>query len=89
MPRYYFHIDNGQSFPDEDGTELANLTVAKCEAIKMAGAMICDAAGKFWDSAEWTMTATDERRLTLFTLQIVGTESPAVKNAVSSWAPSA
>ena len=77
MPKYHFHIDDGGSAPDREGVELENLAVAKCEAIRMAGRIICDAAASFWDRAEWTMTVTDDTGLTMFTLQIVGTEAPA------------
>jgi hypothetical protein len=78
MPNYHFNISDDAS-PDPDGIEIANLATAKCEAIQMAGRIICDAARDFWDRAEWTMTVTDDQGLTLFTLQIVGTEAPSVR----------
>ena len=73
MPKYHFHSD-GQR--DEDGTDLANLEEAKCEAVKLAGNTICEEAAEFWDKAEWSLTVTDSRGLTLFQLQIIGTEAP-------------
>lgn len=79
MPRYYFNIDNGQAIPDVKGIELKNLAAAKCEAIQMAGRLICDAAATFWDRAEWSMTVTDATGLTLFRLEIMGTEAPAAQ----------
>lgn len=81
--RYHFNVDNGTADPDDDGTELASLAAAKCEAVKMAGRMICEAAGEFWDSAEWTMTVADTQGMTLFTLQIVGTEAPVTASMAS------
>jgi hypothetical protein len=78
MPRYFFHIEDGSIVHDDEGTELKDLAVAKCEAVKLAGQMICDAAGDFWDKEEWKLTATDEDGLTLFFLQFFGGESPAV-----------
>jgi hypothetical protein len=77
MPRYFFHIEDGSSVHDDEGTELKDLTVAKCEAVKLAGQMICDAAGEFWEHEEWKLTATDEDGLTLFCLQFFGIEAPA------------
>ena len=74
MPRFHFHSD-GQR--DDDGTDLTSLKEAKCEAVKLAGRTICEEADEFWDKAEWTMTVTDGRGLTLFQLQIIGTEAPA------------
>jgi hypothetical protein len=77
MPRYFFHVEDGSGTRDEEGTELKDLAVAKCEAVKLAGQSICDAAGDFWDREEWKLTATDESGLTFFCLHILGTEAPA------------
>ena len=77
MPRFYFHLDGR---PDQEGVELADVATAKCEAIKFAGRQVCDEAHTFWNNADWTMTVTDESGLTLFQLQIVGTESPAIRS---------
>ena len=79
MPKYHFNIADGHSPHDSEGIEVESLAVAKCEAIRMAGRIICDAAASFWDRAEWTMTVTDDTGLTMFTLQIVGTEAPACR----------
>lgn len=81
MPRYFFHIDDGLSARDDEGTELRDLAVAKCEAVKLAGQLICDTAGGFWDRQEWKLTATNEEGLTLFCLHFVGIEAPAVMGA--------
>jgi hypothetical protein len=77
MPRYHFNFADDLSLDDE-GFELKDLAVAKCEALKMAGHIISDEAAAFWDRAEWSMTVTDPTGLALFRLEIVGTESPAV-----------
>jgi len=77
MPHYHFHTSDCS--PDLEGSELEDLAAAKCEAVKTAGHVICDAAGTFWDRAEWTMTVTDEDGLILFILQIVGVESAATQ----------
>jgi hypothetical protein len=76
MPRFHFHLDGA---PDEEGTELKDLASAKCEAIKFAGQRICGEAGTFWNDAEWSLTVTDEKGLTFFQLQIIGTESAAIR----------
>jgi hypothetical protein len=77
MPQYFFHIDDGSN-PDTDGVELADLATAKCEAVKVAGNIICEAAGDFWSKQEWAMTVTDESGLTLFALRVIGTEAPVL-----------
>jgi uncharacterized protein DUF6894 len=79
MARYYFHIDDGSNISDDVGTELRTLAEAKCAAVQYAGQLICDAAGEFWDAAQWSMTVADATGLTLFTLEFAGTESPAIQ----------
>jgi hypothetical protein len=83
MPKYHFNVDDGALGVDSDGTELKDLTVAKCEAIRMAGRIICDAGNTFWDRSEWRLTVTDEAGLTLFELYILGTEAPAAQLAAA------
>jgi hypothetical protein len=80
MPRFHFHTSGVK---DDDGHILPSLEVAKCEAVKLAGRIICDDAESFWGQGEWAMTVSDEVGLTLFYLQIVGTESPAIEGASS------
>lgn len=85
MPRFYFDID---SQPDLEGSELTDLAQAKCEAVKLAGRIICDEADRFWDRAEWTLTVSDQARLVLFQLDIVGTDAPALAASSRSLAES-
>jgi hypothetical protein len=75
VPRYFFNIDGAA--PDTEGTEIKDLAEAKCEGVRMAGRIICDQAGDFWDRAEWNMTVSDATRLALFTLHVVGVEAAA------------
>lgn len=79
MPRYYFNVE-GDLSPDIEGVELADLATAKCEAVKVAGHIVCESAGDFWDKHEWQMTVTDETGLSLFTLHVFGTESPSTQS---------
>ena len=38
MPRYFFDfVDNGQSVPDEEGYEVADMECARTEAVKTLG----------------------------------------------------
>ncbi|RYG86964.1 MAG: hypothetical protein EON59_08695 [Alphaproteobacteria bacterium] len=73
MSRYFFQINDGSS-PDISGFELATLAVAKCEAVKMAAAMVCDAASRFWDTHDFSMSVTDEVGETLFRMAFIGSE---------------
>jgi uncharacterized protein DUF6894 len=84
MPRYYFNIDGLPS--DPEGTVMSDVVTAKCEAVKLAGRYICDAAGDFWDTQDWGLTVTDEIGLTLFSLRFMGMEAPSLRQPGSSHA---
>ncbi|MEO5773543.1 MAG: hypothetical protein ABIQ32_05430 [Sphingomicrobium sp.] len=79
MPRFHF---NTYDRPDVDGHELPSLAAAKCAAIRMFGAVVCDDADRFWDEADWSMTVTDDRGLTLFQLHLIGTDAAAITRHV-------
>ena len=76
MPRYFFNIDRDDD--DTVGQEFAKIAEAKCEAVKLAGKVICEDADGFWDTGDWGMTVTDEDGLTLFSLTLFGTEAASV-----------
>lgn len=69
MPLFHFHIDDGVSIPDPDGTELRSAMEAKRQAVAAAGEMLSDLDGDFWRSGSpWTMHVTDEAGLLIFSL---------------------
>jgi hypothetical protein len=60
MPRYYFHIHDGMSLPDKEGTEIADLDAAKAEAIKLAAGVLRNGcADVFWNGTPWRLDVTD------------------------------
>jgi len=79
MPRYYFHVMDGQEFVDLQGTQLRDLAAARKEALRFASGLLADAKPNFWSGEEWTMRVTDSDDLTLFTLMFVATNAAAVK----------
>jgi len=79
MPRYFFHVADGQEFSDLQGTQLPDLAAARKEALRFAGRLLADAKPDLWDGEEWTMRVTDGDNLTLFTLMFVATNAAAVK----------
>lgn len=83
MPRFFIHTNNPleRSVQDDEGLEFASIHEAKCEAVKFAGQLLADAAAKFWDTADFELTGTDDNGLILFTMRVVGTEAPAVRAA--------
>ena len=70
MPRYFFHVDNGEFVPDATGTELPGLDAARVEAVRASGEMINDVSREFWEEVSpWDMHVTDDQGQLLFTLQ--------------------
>jgi hypothetical protein len=69
MPRYFFHVMDGQATIDEDGTELPDVDAARKEAIRIAGEILAsgDADGLLAE-CPWHMTVVDDERKTIFTL---------------------
>jgi hypothetical protein len=59
MPRYYFHVIDGRSIIDNEGSELAGLRQARVEAIQLAGAILRDEGDTFWKGEQWHMNVTD------------------------------
>ena len=81
MARYHFHQQNHQQLPDPEGEELADLAAAKDAALKGFLEMVRDHRREFWDQRTWQMTVTDERGLTLFTLELSATPGPDADRA--------
>ena len=59
MPRYFFHVIDGRSIIDNQGSELASLKEARVEAIQLAGAILRDEGDTFWNGQEWHLDVTD------------------------------
>ncbi|WP_426954239.1 DUF6894 family protein [Muricoccus radiodurans] len=77
MPRYFFHVIDGQSFLDQEGTELPDRGSARNEAVRLAGALLRDDKGTFSDDHDWRLEVTDGGGLLLFTLHFMTVEAPA------------
>ena len=70
--RYFFHTEDGQAFPDDEGIELPSLAAAKQAALKFLGEIIRD-VDDFWDSGLYKVIVKNDRGVTLFTLDLTGT----------------
>ena len=86
MPRFYFHsnIPAERGVQDDEGLEFASIHDAKCQAVMYAGQLLKDVAEDFWNDSDFELTVTDENGLILFTMRVVGTEAPAVRQAAHS-----
>jgi hypothetical protein len=75
---YFFDIvDAFPSIPCK-GTDLGSLAAARRHALEYAGQALTDQLPSFWNDDEWTMTVSDERHLTLFTITISTRDSAAI-----------
>ena len=70
MPRYFFHVTDGYSDRDDEGTELRDIYVAQDQAVKMAGEILRDMGSRFWSGTEWTLEVTDGSGKRLFILRV-------------------
>lgn len=78
MPRYFFHVEDGQSYTDLQGTVLEDLNAARRESVRFAGALLADQPEAFWGHGEWRLRVTNESGLTLFMLTFLATDAPAI-----------
>ncbi len=92
MPRYFFHVKDGFSTIDNEGTELPDLSAARAGAIRMSGEILRDLGAKFWDGTQWMLEVADEGRQILFVLNFLRGEfqteacsSRAARDLVDRW----
>ena len=78
MPRYFFHVYDGSSSLDQDGTEFPDIYTAQAQAIRTSGEILRDTGAKFWDGAAWRLEVADARGQVLFVLRFSAEERPAL-----------
>jgi hypothetical protein len=76
MPRFFFHIVDGQFMVDADGVDLPDMAAVRTEAIAAAGAILKDAGQKGWTGDEWQMHVVDDNKTTVLKLAFSATEFP-------------
>jgi hypothetical protein len=77
MPVYHFNVRDGSEISDSDGTDLPDIRAARLEAVKLAGQMLLDRPGTFWEGSDWHLDVSDESGLTLFRLDFTATDMAA------------
>jgi len=65
---YFFHITDGQTYPDNIGTELPSLVEARREALVTFSDLVKNR--EEWASDEWCIDIADHEGRTLLTLKI-------------------
>lgn len=74
--RYFFNLAGAVHDPDNEGIELPSLGDARVLAATHAGEILRDRPGVVWGGEELRVEVTDENRLVLFTLIVLGVDSP-------------
>jgi hypothetical protein len=87
MPRYFFHIHDGHSIRDLEGSELSDIYVAQAEAVRLSGALLRDLGAKFWDEKDWKLEVTDGLDQALFILTFSVEERSILINTEPDTAP--
>jgi hypothetical protein len=77
MPLFRFHVEDGQSYQDDQGAELPDTQAARAYALRYFGNMLESAHCSVWDGNEVRMEVADESGLILFALYLIGIDSPA------------
>lgn len=74
MPRYFFHVRDGYSAPDDTGVDLPDIYAAQTEAIRFSGEVLSEMGARFWNSTEWVLEVSDETGQILFVLRFSAEE---------------
>ena len=78
MPRYFFHVDDGFSTKDIEGTELPDIFAAQEQAIGLSGELLREMGAKFWNGTAWSLTVTDDAARVLFILRFSADEGTTI-----------
>ena len=68
MPRYFFHLHDGVSVMDWEGTDLPDIYTAQSQAIRTTGEMLRDLGARVWEDGDWRLEVADDRGRVLFVL---------------------
>lgn len=74
MPRYFFHVRDGTSTPDDIGTDLPDIYSAQALAVRTCGEILRDMGARFWDGTEWRLEVADAQGQVLFVLRFSAEE---------------
>jgi hypothetical protein len=70
MPKYFFHVVNGEFVPDLEGTECATTEDIKAQAVVVAGQMLKDQGIQLWRTRRYDMFVCDEQNKTHLKLSV-------------------
>jgi hypothetical protein len=82
MPRFHFHVHDGISALDTEGTELPDWQAARLEAIRLAGDILKHDADRIALGEDWRIEVTDHAGLILFQMTFLVVESSTMRGDV-------
>jgi hypothetical protein len=78
--RFFFNLAGAVYDPDNEGIELESMSAARIMAAQSAAELIRDRPELVWMGEEARVEVTDSNRLLLFTVIVIGVDSPAAAN---------
>lgn len=85
MPRFFFHVHDGVSQIDTEGSVFGDWREAQLEAIRRAGHIVASSASRLQLGEDWTLEVTNQDGLVLFRFDFSLSEGPAIVRA--KWKP--
>lgn len=70
MSRFFFQVNDGRGFVDNDGVELPNEAAARAFAVRHVGEILTLGSACIEPGKEWSMDVTDEIGQSLFRLYV-------------------
>jgi hypothetical protein len=77
MARFFFHTEDGQPIPDDEGTELGTLAEARVEAVRVLGDLLRETPDEVLATGALRLTVTDAAGLIYFALDLSATDAAA------------
>jgi hypothetical protein len=79
MPRYFFHVRDGETSIDHDGTTLQSADGAKAQALIMMGEILRDEGRNHWTEESWYLHVVDDKSETVCQLRFDADSQPTGK----------
>lgn len=70
MPRYYFLVNDGKGFDDDEGVELENFAAAMREAVRYAGCLLKETNVEILPDKAWSLSVCDISGRVLFQIDL-------------------
>jgi len=76
MPLYRFIVHDGTGAPDPGPVQLRDDAVARSQSVLLAGEMLRDVDGTFWEQSHWCIEVTDHAGILISSIIIEGSAAP-------------